>query len=387
MSEPTASVGATDASAPAGVIAESAPAPAATETPSESTQATETTESTAASGTTETAETESLEAPEQSSPEQKGRWAKLRDKAERAETRATDLEQKYSTFAPLEPVRDQILGLVQGLSAEMPDSDSIEDALAAIDREGANYFAGHILEKYGPYRDQQVYGASPDEIRAALTAYRSGAAPVQQAQQYEMPVQQRGARPASVTEDWDLLSPETQAYIAAQEARARQLDQQRQDELQQRDEGLRMQRVEAYNAQFYPMIRQEIADTWKVTDPEGQIAFWQGVEASIARVQADAQVIENAKKFAASERLYAANQSSAAVQNILKRHIDLVGNALYRQQQAAQIAATEAATAKAASVQPPQHVAGSTGAVASANELTPLRDRLTKIFAEGAAKQ
>lgn len=333
---------------------------------------------------------EDTEAPEHSSPEQVSRWGKLRNKAETFEKKATELEAKVAEFAPLEGVRDHAVGIVSGLTATEPSGEEIVSHLHAIDPEGANVLAGYILTEYGNYRDNAVYGASPDEIRAALSAYRGQAPAVQQPTAYEQPGYGQQATgplaglPPSVVDDWDLLSPETQQYFLEQKRQFDAIAQQRVADEQQRDAATMQTAVEAYQSQFYPMIEQEVS-SWGVTEPEGKIAFWRGVEASIDNVPTDRQAIEDAKKLAAQNRSIAANRAAPAIENIIKRHIGLVGNALYKDKQAAQLAETEALRAKV-ETRGPSHVVGSAGAAATGGtdwDKQPLKDRLDAIFREG----
>ncbi len=334
---------------------------------------------------------EDAEAPEHSSPEQVSRWGKLRNKAETFEKKATELEAKVAEFAPLEGVRDHAVGIVSGLTAPEPSGEEIVTHLHAIDPEGANVLAGYILTEYGTYRDNAVYGASPDEIRAALSAYRGQAPAVQQPTAYEQPGYGQPATgplaglPPSVVDDWDLLSPETQSYFLEQKRQFDAIAQQRVADEQQRDAITTQAAVEAYQSQFYPMIDQEVS-SWGVTEPEGKIAFWRGVEASIDNVPTDRQAIEDAKKLAAQNRGVAANRAAPAIENIIKRHIGLVGNALYKDKQAAQLAETEALKAKVETKGTTSHVVGSAGAAATGGtdwDKQPLKDRLDAIFREG----
>jgi len=353
--------------------------------------ATEPVEATAATG--EVDAEPGGEAPEHSSPEQVSRWGKLRNKAETAEKRVTELEAKAAEFAPLEGVRDHAVGIVAGLTAPEPSGEAIVTHLHAIDPEGANVLAGYILTEYGTYRDNAIYGANPDEIRAALQAFR-GQVPVSQPNGYDQGYELQGQQapqqgalaglPASVAEDWDLLSPETQNYFLERERQSQAFERQRLNEQQQRDAQVTAVAVEAYQGQFYPMIQHEIKE-WGVTEPEGQIAFWKGVEASIDNVATDRQAIESAKRLAAQNRQYAANSQSPAIENILRRHIGLVGNALYKQRQAGQLAGTEALKARVNGTAP-SHIAGSAGAAATGGQdwdKQPLKDRLDAIFREG----
>lgn len=288
------------------------------------------------------------EAPAQSSPEQKGRWAKLRDKAERAERGVAERDQQLLEYAPIAPVREHAVSLVESLMAETPDVTRGIDALAAIDQVGANALAAELVRQYGNDWLKHEVGLTLEEIRASLE--RQQITPAQ--------ADVTGLDEAIET----YLDPEHVALLRERLRVAEEYERQRQNFAQQRTEADLAAGLDQYNAQFDPIIEGEMA-RWKV-DPASPDAqdFATLISSSIQRNPEDMAVLQNAQRAFVEGRAGLAMRQAEAIKRILAKHAALVGSRRFAEKQAAELAASQAAQARAAQAStPPEHVPGSVG--------------------------
>lgn len=288
------------------------------------------------------------EAPSQSSPEQKGRWAKLRDKAERAERAVAERDQQLAEYAPIAPVREQAIALIESLMADTPDVARGIDALAAIDQVGANALAAEIVRQYGNDWLRHETGFTLDQIRASLD------------QQSVVPTQADMTGLDEAIETY--LDPEHAVLLRERLRIAEEYERQRQNTSQQQTHAYVAATLDQYNSQFDPVIEGEMV-RWKV-DPASPDAqdFVTLVRSSIERNPEDVAVIENAQRALIEGRSGLAIRQADAIKRILTKHAALVGSRRFAEKQAAELAASQAAQARAAQASaPPEHVPGGVG--------------------------
>lgn len=338
------------------------------------------------------------EPPPNSSPEQVSSWKKLRHRAEMAETERNELAESTKAFEPIVPVRDEVVGLVDSMFVEQPDGGTVLDALAALDVAATRSLAAHVLETYGHVRDRDIYGAEPQEIQAALEAYRNGgrqaaAPPAQQGWQAPAPQQyaQQSAAPAGLGAELEYLdnlggedaqiAQFVRQSLAEKEDLARRLaaleaapppqqrpPQQRQDPAVELDAA-----AEEFGHQFDPYVH-EVVTAKGYTEPERASAFWDSVYGSILRSPADMAIINKAKSLYVGGRKPAAAREYPAVRAVIEKHVNLRHAALT----GSAPAPTQAAAAPMAA---PVHQPGSSAPPQGGAEKEPLRTRLERIFA------
>lgn len=305
------------------------------------------------------------EPPANSDPKKVSQWRQLREKTERAEREAADYKAKYEPLAGIEPVRDQVVALVDRMTAAEVDSDAIETQLIAIDPFASSRYAGHILLKYGDYRDKHVYGASSDEIKAALAAHRGQG---QQAPPAAQPAQAAGA-PTSVlppqveaelAELAEYMSPESMANIrqqyertAAWEAQQEKAREAQEIERQKAAADAQVQAAGEYMSRFVPAVDSFFAAA-KI-DPASDLAQLVRDKA-IATMKADpiAGKVNDGIQAFADGRKVAAGRHDADVTAAINRHLGL---ALVKIREAAGATAAPAQAAAAAKT-PSNHITG-----------------------------
>lgn len=363
----------------------------------------ETVNATAEAAATETVDTSNVDvgtedtAPEHSSPEQVSRWGRLRDRAKSAETERDTLREQVAGYASIEPVREHVLGIAEGLTASEVNPVAVLEHMLAIDPVGTNHTAAYLIERFTP----DAYGATPDEIRQALATVRTGApAQVQQpattaaSQAFIPPSELALARPdlaAALTEELTFLDgaegqgPALGEYVRsliAENARLRAGEATRSEAEATARAAAERATIEAakaeYAEQFSPIVRDEFA-AWGVTDPVIAAELWLLVEASIEAARMDREILEEAGNLYAANRKLPAQQKAPAVEAVLRRHIGVVLNRHRGPRQQQQVAASEAARQRTAP-QTPTHVPGSAAPPASQHKES-LHDRLQRIYA------
>jgi hypothetical protein len=332
------------------------------------------------------------EPPANSSPEQMSRWKKLRHRAEMAESERNELAETTKAFEPIVPVRDEVVGLVDAMFVEDPDGGQVLDALASLDVAATRRLAAHVLETYGHVRDRDVYGADPQEIEAALNAYRNGGVrptdpfPVNYAPQQQAP----STMPLKLQEeieyleglggeDAELANFMRQTY-AEKEDLARRLQAlesaPRQPQEQRVDPAVELSvKEEEFSRQFDPFVVEQLTAKG-YTEPERASAFWDSVYGSIMKSPADRAIIEKAKALYVDGRKPAAAREFPAVKGVIQKHVNLRYAALNGTP-----AAAPAPTAAAAAA--PVHQPGSSAPPQGGADKEPLRTRLERIFAGG----
>jgi len=331
------------------------------------------------------------EPPANSSPEQMSRWKKLRHRAEMAESERNELAETTKAFEPIVPVRDEVVGLVDAMFVEDPDGGQVLDALASLDVAATRRLAAHVLETYGHVRDRDVYGADPQEIEAALNAYRNGGVRPVEAPAYGAPQQQApSTMPLKLQEeieyleglggeDAELANFMRQTY-AEKEDLARRLQAlesaPRQPQEQRVDPAVELSaKEEEFSRQFDPFVVEQLTAKG-YTEPERASAFWDSVYGSIMKSPADRAIIEKAKALYVDGRKPAAAREFPAVKGVIQKHVNLRYAALNGTP-----AAAPAPTAAAAAA--PVHQPGSSAPPQGGAEKEPLRTRLERIFAGG----
>jgi hypothetical protein len=335
------------------------------------------------------------EPPANSSPEQMSRWKKLRHRAEMAESERNELAETTKAFEPIVPVRDEVVGLVDAMFVLDPDGGQVLDALASLDVAATRRLAAHVLETYGHVRDRDVYGADPQEIEAALNAYRNGG---QIPASNLAPAYQPGGRLAEPQttmplklqeeieyleglggEDAELANFMRQTY-AEKEDLARRLQAlesaPRQPQEQRVDPAVELSvKEEEFSRQFDPFVVEQLTAKG-YTEPERASAFWDSVYGSIMKSPADRAIIEKAKALYVDGRKPAAAREFPAVKGVIQKHVNLRYAALNGTP-----AAAPAPTAAAAAA--PVHQPGSSAPPQGGADKEPLRTRLERIFAGG----
>jgi hypothetical protein len=336
-----------------------------------------------------TAEGEDWEAPADSRPEQKSRWARLREKAQRAEKEAAELRVALDGYSAFEPVRDAMQTLVQSLTAESNEVgqlhiDNVEkawQALADIDTIGAQNLAGYIVDAYGDYYVSRKFNASPEEIEVALRLYKE-----ENGEDGPIAVAPRRAAASDLEtrlrEEIDgALSPEVAAYLKSQLSLVEQEKARQQQQEADAMAAQQAERLREFNARFDDTFT-NVMKEWNV-DPQSGLGPTVVREAlvSIRENPKDLEIISKAQYDAAMNRRQAALSQVPTINAILSKHIGLVVNRLIGGRQQATVQQVKSTAVG----QTP--IVGSAGngvpSVATENATLPLRARLEAIFQGG----